>query len=183
MTASVTKTKDGVTPSPHVRRAMDTNYRRKSPHCGRGRDTNYWGKSPHCRRGRDNYCREISPLWEVQRHQLLQGNLPIVGGAETQTTAEKSPHCGWGRDTNYWGGNIIVGGAETQLLEGNIIVGGAETQLLQGNLSIVGGADTQTTAGKSPHCGRGRDRNYCREISPLWEGQRHKTTAGKSPHC
>ncbi|CAI9587238.1 unnamed protein product, partial [Staurois parvus] len=73
------------------------------------------GKSPHCGRGRDtNYCREISPLWEGQRHNLLQGNLPIVGGEETQPTA--------GEISPLWEGQ--------------------RHKLLQGNLPIVGGAET-----------------------------------------
>ncbi|CAI9567418.1 unnamed protein product, partial [Staurois parvus] len=86
-------------------------------------------------------------------------NLPIVGGAETQTTAGKSPHCGRGRDTNYCGEiSPLWEGQRHKLLQGNLpIVGGAETQTTGGNLPIVGGAETQTTAGKSPHCGRGRD--------------------------
>ncbi|CAI9612399.1 unnamed protein product, partial [Staurois parvus] len=95
---------------------------------------------------------EISPLWEGQRHKLLERNLPIVGGAETQTTGEKSPHCGRGRDTNYWE-----------------------------EISPLWEGQRHTTGEKSPHCRRGRDTNYWEEISPLWEGQRHKLLGGNIP--
>ncbi|CAI9591147.1 unnamed protein product [Staurois parvus] len=153
-------------------------------------------------------------MWEGQRHKLLQGDLPIVGGAKTQTAAGRSPHCGRGKDTNCSREiSPIVGGAKTQtaagrshhcgrgrdtncsreisplwegqrhkLQQGDLtILGGQRQKILQGVLTIVGGAETQTTAGKSPRCGRGRDTNYCREISPLWERQRHKLPQGDLP--
>ncbi|CAI9552295.1 unnamed protein product, partial [Staurois parvus] len=92
----------------------------------------------------------------------------------TQTTAGKSHHCGRGRDTNYCRkSHPLWEGQRHKLLRGNLtIVGGAETQTtVQGNLTIVGGAETQTTAGKSHHCVRGRDTNYCRQSHHCGRGR------------